>query len=149
MNEAVLLLARTEGLLLDPVYSGKALAGLVDLIRNGEFSSAVALVRSVVSRFAEEDRSVDFLCAVQVVTPNEAAPPAASRLVALVPSVVSRFAAENRSVAFPCAVQVGTQKATDRCAVVQGAVNRRSVALIGFQSVAAHSRVMVSSAQVA
>jgi L-cysteate sulfo-lyase len=44
MNEAVLLLARTEGLLLDPVYSGKALAGLVDLIRNGEFSSASNIV---------------------------------------------------------------------------------------------------------
>ena len=36
MNEAVLLLARTEGLLFDPVYSGKALAGLVDLVRKGE-----------------------------------------------------------------------------------------------------------------
>jgi L-cysteate sulfo-lyase len=35
MNEAVLLLARTEGLLFDPVYSGKGLAGMIDLIRNG------------------------------------------------------------------------------------------------------------------
>ena len=35
MNEAVLMLARTEGLLFDPVYSGKALAGLIDLVRNG------------------------------------------------------------------------------------------------------------------
>ena len=35
MNEAVLLLARTEGLLFDPVYSGKALAGLIDLVRSG------------------------------------------------------------------------------------------------------------------
>ena len=37
MNEAVLLLARTEGLLFDPVYSGKALAGLIDLVRNDQF----------------------------------------------------------------------------------------------------------------
>ena len=36
MNEAVMLLARLEGLLFDPVYSGKALAGLIDLVRKGE-----------------------------------------------------------------------------------------------------------------
>ena len=35
MNEAVLLLARYEGLLFDPVYSGKGLAGMIDLIRSG------------------------------------------------------------------------------------------------------------------
>lgn len=44
MNEAVLLLARTEGLLLDPVYSGKALAGLIDMIRKGEFDTASNIV---------------------------------------------------------------------------------------------------------
>ena len=38
MNEAVLMLARTEGLLFDPVYSGKGLAGMIDLIRNGTLS---------------------------------------------------------------------------------------------------------------
>lgn len=37
MMEAVALTARTEGLLLDPVYSGKAMAGLIDLIRRGRF----------------------------------------------------------------------------------------------------------------
>ena len=37
MVEAVQMLARTEGLLLDPVYSGKGMAGLVDLIRKGYF----------------------------------------------------------------------------------------------------------------
>ena len=36
MNEAVLMLARTEGLLFDPVYSGKALAGMIDLVRRGD-----------------------------------------------------------------------------------------------------------------
>ncbi len=37
MVEAVKLLARTEGILLDPVYSGKAMAGLIDLARKGYF----------------------------------------------------------------------------------------------------------------
>jgi L-cysteate sulfo-lyase len=37
MVEAVTLLAQTEGLLLDPVYSGKGMAGLIDLIRKGAF----------------------------------------------------------------------------------------------------------------
>lgn len=38
MVEAVELVARTEGILLDPVYTGKAMAGLVDLVRKGFFS---------------------------------------------------------------------------------------------------------------
>jgi L-cysteate sulfo-lyase len=37
MREAVLLLARLEGLLFDPVYSGKGLAGTIDLIKQGYF----------------------------------------------------------------------------------------------------------------
>ena len=37
MVEAVELLAKTEGILLDPVYTGKAMSGLVDLIRQGKF----------------------------------------------------------------------------------------------------------------
>ncbi|TCO44233.1 D-cysteine desulfhydrase family protein [Actinocrispum wychmicini] len=36
MWAAVRLFARTEGITLDPVYSGKAAAALVDMIRNGE-----------------------------------------------------------------------------------------------------------------
>lgn len=35
--EAVNLFARTEGILLDPVYTGRAAAGLLDLIRKGFF----------------------------------------------------------------------------------------------------------------
>ena len=35
MFEAVQLVARSEGLLLDPVYGGKAFAGLIAAIRNG------------------------------------------------------------------------------------------------------------------
>ncbi len=36
-REAVRLAARLEGLLVDPVYTGRALAGLVDMVRRGEF----------------------------------------------------------------------------------------------------------------
>ncbi len=38
-REAIRLLARTEGILVDPVYTGRALAGLIDLIRSGAFTS--------------------------------------------------------------------------------------------------------------
>jgi len=37
MIEAVQLFARHEGILLDPVYTGKTAAGLIDLVRNGTF----------------------------------------------------------------------------------------------------------------
>lgn len=37
MIEAVRLTARLEGVLLDPVYTGKAMAGLIDLVRRGAF----------------------------------------------------------------------------------------------------------------
>jgi D-cysteine desulfhydrase len=37
MVEAVNLVAKTEGILLDPVYTGKAMAGLIDLSRSGYF----------------------------------------------------------------------------------------------------------------
>jgi D-cysteine desulfhydrase family pyridoxal phosphate-dependent enzyme len=37
--EAIELLARTEGILLDPTYSGKSMAGLIDHIRQGRLSS--------------------------------------------------------------------------------------------------------------
>ena len=35
--QAIRLLARLEGILLDPVYSGKAMAGLIDLVARGMF----------------------------------------------------------------------------------------------------------------
>jgi D-cysteine desulfhydrase family pyridoxal phosphate-dependent enzyme len=35
--DAVRLAARTEGVLLDPVYSGKAMGGLIDMVRRGQF----------------------------------------------------------------------------------------------------------------
>jgi L-cysteate sulfo-lyase len=37
MVEAVKMLATHEGILLDPVYSGKGFAGLIDLVRQGHF----------------------------------------------------------------------------------------------------------------
>ncbi len=37
MVEAVQMVARSEGILLDPVYTGKAMAGLIDLSRQGFF----------------------------------------------------------------------------------------------------------------
>lgn len=44
MKRAVELLARTEGILLDPVYTGKAMAGLLDLLGKGAFKSAENVV---------------------------------------------------------------------------------------------------------
>jgi L-cysteate sulfo-lyase len=44
MNEAVLMLARLEGILADPVYTGKGLAGLFDLVRKGDFADAENIV---------------------------------------------------------------------------------------------------------
>lgn len=48
MLEAVRLVARTEGLLVDPVYGGKAFAGLLAAIRGGEIpnKSAVLFIMS-------------------------------------------------------------------------------------------------------
>ncbi len=44
MVEAVTLAARLEGLLLDPVYSGKGLSGLIGLIRAGYFKASDTVV---------------------------------------------------------------------------------------------------------
>jgi L-cysteate sulfo-lyase len=44
MNEAILMLARFEGLLFDPVYSGKALAGMIDHVRQGRFTKGQNIV---------------------------------------------------------------------------------------------------------
>jgi len=44
MIEAVRMLARLEGIFLDPVYSGKGMAGLVDLIRRGVFTKGQTVV---------------------------------------------------------------------------------------------------------
>jgi L-cysteate sulfo-lyase len=44
MVEAVTMLARLEGILLDPVYSGKGMAGLIDLCRKGFFKKGQNVV---------------------------------------------------------------------------------------------------------
>jgi len=43
-REVISLMARTEGILLDPVYTGRAMAGLIDLIRKGEFGKHETIV---------------------------------------------------------------------------------------------------------
>ena len=43
-REAVLMVAQTEGLLLDPVYSGKTFAALIDHIRKGHYTSDQTVV---------------------------------------------------------------------------------------------------------
>lgn len=44
MVEAVTLMARLEGILLDPVYAGKAMAGLIDMARKGRFAKEETVV---------------------------------------------------------------------------------------------------------
>jgi L-cysteate sulfo-lyase len=44
MVEAVKMLAQYEGILLDPVYSGKGFSGLIDLIRKGHFKKGENIV---------------------------------------------------------------------------------------------------------
>jgi D-cysteine desulfhydrase len=43
-KEAILLSARTEGLLLDPVYTGKAMAGLIGLVKNQVIDPSIATI---------------------------------------------------------------------------------------------------------
>jgi len=42
--EAIRIFAKTEAILLDPVYSGKGAAGLIDLIRTGHFTKGQKIV---------------------------------------------------------------------------------------------------------
>ena len=44
MVEALKLVARVEGILLDPVYSGKGMAGLIDLVKKGHFHKGETVV---------------------------------------------------------------------------------------------------------
>lgn len=43
-TEAILLLAKSEGIILDPVYTGKAMAGLIDLCKKGFFKKDEVVV---------------------------------------------------------------------------------------------------------
>ncbi len=42
--EAIKLVAQTEGILLDPVYTGKTMAGLIDMIRKGKFTAKDTII---------------------------------------------------------------------------------------------------------
>lgn len=42
--EAISLVAKLEGIVLDPVYTGKAMAGLIDLIQRDRFSKGEDIV---------------------------------------------------------------------------------------------------------
>lgn len=57
MKEAVVRLARTEGIVMDPVYNGKTVAGVLDLVQKGRFrrDDVVVIVHSggVPGLFAE------------------------------------------------------------------------------------------------
>jgi len=44
MRDAVRLAAELEGLILDPIYTGKAMAGLIDLVRRGRLSKRDTVV---------------------------------------------------------------------------------------------------------
>ena len=42
--DAIRLVAQTEGIFLDPVYTSKAMAGLVDLVKKGRFKPTDTVV---------------------------------------------------------------------------------------------------------
>jgi D-cysteine desulfhydrase len=44
MVKAVEMLARSEAILLDPVYTGKTMAGLIDLVQKGFFKAQEKLL---------------------------------------------------------------------------------------------------------
>jgi D-cysteine desulfhydrase len=59
-RDAIRTVARTEGVLLDPVYTGRAMGGLIDLIRRGEFARGQKILfwhtggTAALSAFAEK-----------------------------------------------------------------------------------------------
>ena len=60
-RQAIVALARTEGLLVDPVYTGRALAGLIDLARQGTLQGRVLFWHTggVPALFAYEQELAD------------------------------------------------------------------------------------------
>jgi D-cysteine desulfhydrase family pyridoxal phosphate-dependent enzyme len=59
-DDAVRLLARTEAILLDPVYTGKAMSGMIDHVRRGQVTPAETIVflhtGGIPALFAQADR---------------------------------------------------------------------------------------------
>jgi 1-aminocyclopropane-1-carboxylate deaminase len=43
-NDAIRLVARTEGMMTDPVYEGKSMQGMIDLVRKGHFPAGSKLL---------------------------------------------------------------------------------------------------------
>ena len=43
--EAIQLAARTEGMITDPVYEGKSMHGMIEMVRNGELKAPVVIGR--------------------------------------------------------------------------------------------------------
>jgi 1-aminocyclopropane-1-carboxylate deaminase/D-cysteine desulfhydrase-like pyridoxal-dependent ACC family enzyme len=63
--DAISLLAKTAGIFLDPVYSGKAMAGMIDHVRQGKIDPAETVVflhtGGTPSLFAKVDSLVERL----------------------------------------------------------------------------------------
>lgn len=63
--EAIELLARTEAILIDPVYTGKAMAGMIDHIRSNEIDASETIVflhtGGSPGLFAQADRVLELL----------------------------------------------------------------------------------------
>ena len=64
MLEATTLLARREGILIDPVYTGKAMSGLIGLVRESFFKPEENVIflhtGGLAALFAHGDQLVDF-----------------------------------------------------------------------------------------
>jgi D-cysteine desulfhydrase len=45
-NDALRMLAASQGLLLDPVYTAKAMAGLLDLLGRGELGGDIVFIHT-------------------------------------------------------------------------------------------------------
>lgn len=63
--EAIRAVAETEGILLDPVYTGKAMTGLIDLVRKDYFEEGANIVflhsGGTPALFPYRDKLLDFL----------------------------------------------------------------------------------------
>ncbi len=67
-KEAIVLAARHEGLILDPVYTGKAFAGMLGLIRNGTFKKGSNILfmhtGGSFALFAYENEMMEYINAI-------------------------------------------------------------------------------------
>ena len=72
MVQATNMLARNEGILLDPVYSGKGMAGLIGQIQSGQISSDGDVIflhtGGAVSLFAYEDQFSPQIAHIEIIT---------------------------------------------------------------------------------